>query len=165
MNRTVDILNNTWKPLLAFIIVASVFITYVLYPFVYPFVVLAGGEIKMPNLVFDNINAILLTGSVLASLRTVEKKINALEQQLVSNSKIEKFLLNFNKWWRPLLAYSIVLSAVIAYGLYPAIAIFGGDKLINLPDFYDHLNALLLTGGLLAGLKAIERKTGVDAVH
>jgi len=164
-NKKVDILNNTWKPLLAFLIDLSVFVIYVLYPLIHIGVMELGKNITMPSFIYDNINALLLTGGLLAGLRTVQKKINAIDDKIIGNSSIEKFLVSFNKYWRPVLAYTVIISVLIGYVLNPVIGMFLGEKYIHIDNYYSHLNTLLLTGGLLAGLKAYELKTNISSLH
>ncbi len=160
----VDLLNKTWRPTLALVILLATISIYVIYPVFFPLLKLMGYSIKMPLTVFDNFNILLTTGGILAAIRTVEKTMNVVEEKMGDYVPYLRILEKINKSWRPLLAYAVVVSCFIAYVLLPYVASLVGKDVIP-PYYYEHLNALLLTGGVLAGLRAVEKKMNIDTVH
>ena len=149
---------------MALIIVMATFLIYVAYPLVFLTLGLFGVHFQINSNIFTHLNALLITGGGLAGLRTIEKKLGDVTPVLYTNYKIEKFLVWFNKAWRPFLAYTIIISTFIAYALFPILNTF--NSTITLPDnYYESLNALLITGGVLAGLRAVEKKFGLTQIH
>jgi hypothetical protein len=71
--KLITAINATWRPLMATIIVMSVSYFYVIYPIAYAYFKTKGVELEVPKVIVDNLTSILLTGGVLAGLRTGEK--------------------------------------------------------------------------------------------
>jgi hypothetical protein len=78
--KAINIINATWRPLLAIIIVLSVSYIYVVYPIMYAYFKTKGIELEIPKIIVDNITSILLTGGILAGLRTGEKIFNVTDK-------------------------------------------------------------------------------------
>lgn len=165
-NQTVTLLNKTWKPLLALVIVISVFFIYVTYPMLYNIGYFVGFKPNIPTSTIEHLNALLLGGGTLAALRTIEKKINAIDKKL-TNTKFEEVLDVINKLWRPALAFTIILSLFFLYFIVPAEEAFINVSASALAPsiIYDKLNELVITGGLLAGLKAYENAANLSDIH
>ena len=78
--------------------------------------------------------------------------------------------INFlNKTWRPTLSWTIVISVLIAYVIFPIVQLI--FKLvwnidIVFPDnILNGINYMLVTGGILAGVRTLEKKFGVTDIH
>ena len=124
--------------------------------------------LSLPESIPDNLNALLLGGGILATIRTIEKKLNVVDNDLQSNTKIYTLIIKMNKYWRPALAY-IIIAAV--FYLYIIILIESACLRITnvnliVPSFmYGHIKDLLITGGFLAGLKTAEKNMGISDIH
>jgi len=84
------------------------------------------------------------------------------------NENNYKYIDLINAWWRPILAVSIVFSVVIVYVIYPIVYMFLSAKgiLIQLPpNFQNALNSLLISGGILAALRTLEKIKGATQNH
>jgi len=78
--KIINKINSTWRPALAIIIVLSVGYFYLIYPIVYAYYKTKGIDIEVPKIIVDNLTSILLTGGVLAGLRTGEKIFNVTDK-------------------------------------------------------------------------------------
>ena len=79
-----------------------------------------------------------------------------------------KYINLVNAWWRPILAISIVVSVVLVYVIYPISYMILSTKGVHLqlpPNFQNALNSLLISGGVLAALRTIEKMKGVSQNH
>jgi len=79
-----------------------------------------------------------------------------------------KYINLINAWWRPILAISIVCSVVIVYVIYPIAYMFFSTKGISIqlpPNFQNALNSLLISGGVLAALRTLEKIKGATQNH
>lgn len=167
-NEKVTLLNKTWKPLLALVIILGVFLAYVIYPILYNIGYFIHFQPTIPKSIIEHLNALLIGGGTLATIRTFEKKINGLDKRLYENSFFEYILDTINKTWRPVLAIIIILSVFILYILIPIETMFIKDATettLAPKDIYDKINDLLIMGGLLAGLKAYENSQDISHIH
>lgn len=166
MNQTVKILNNTWTPLLGITLTASVIFIYIIYPMIFNVAFLIGGKIgMMPATIADNLNAILLGGGLIATLRTAQKKFKAIDDSIESNSYLAKIILKLSPYWRPAMAFSIVFCIFYLYILVPFETMFVkvDDVSKIVPSFvYGHIKDLLITGGFLGALKIYEKSSNLD---
>lgn len=167
-NDKLNIVNQTWTPMLAISITMSVLFIYIGYPIIYNILHFYGIVLFLPDIMPDNLNALLLGGGVLAAVRTAEKKYNVVDKQYETNSKFVMTVTKLNKYWRPTLAFSIVFAVFYLYFIIPIETVVFNIKNIQdiVPSFmYNKIQDLLLTGGVLAGLKATEKTLGVDDQH
>jgi len=80
VKRIIDFINPTWRPALAATIVMSVVLVYVIYPTAYIVLSGFGIHIELPSEVISRLNDILITGGVLAGLRTAEKYLGVTDK-------------------------------------------------------------------------------------
>jgi len=73
VKKIIDFINPAWRPVLAAAIVMSVVLIYIVYPTAYAILSGFGIHIELPSEVISRLNDILITGGVLAGLRTAEK--------------------------------------------------------------------------------------------
>jgi len=80
VEKIVNFINPTWRPTLAAAIVTSVVLIYVIYPIAYVVLSGFGIHIELPPEVISRLNDILITGGVLAGLRTAEKYLGVTDK-------------------------------------------------------------------------------------
>ncbi len=162
------ILNKSWAPLLSLVLTFSVIFIYGVYPMLYNIGYGLGWNLVLPSSIPDNLNALLLGSSLMATVRTAEKKFKVVDTTDSSMPRITSALLAVNKYWRPLLMFSIIFITFYLYVIIPVeVTILHIDKLSDVvPAFmYDKLKELLITGGFFASLKVGEKALGVDTIH
>ena len=166
MNRTVNVLNSTWTPLLGIVLTISVIFIYILYPIVFNVFFLMGWHLHtIPSTVADNLNAILLGGGLIATLRTFQKRFKAVASTIDSNNYLANLIIRLNPYWRPAMAFSIVFCVFYLYILIPFESMI--VKINNISDIvptflYGHIKELLVTGGFLGALKIYEKSSNLD---
>jgi len=68
--------NAAWRPALEIVVVVSAILFYIVFPVCFVVASYFGHNISFPDEVKDGINSILITGGILAGLRTIEKTKN-----------------------------------------------------------------------------------------
>ena len=163
-----NIINEAWSPLLGFIITMAVILLDLIYPLFYNIGYFLNIHIMIPESINDNLTSILLGGGVLATIRTIEKKVNKLDKQIEDLSKFRKFILFIRKYWRPMLVYSIIIAVFYLYIIISIEALLLHISDVNkiVPNsLYAHIKDLLITGGFMAGLKTAENALGISNIH
>jgi len=75
--KYVNLINSWWRPVLAITIVIAVILVYIAYPIVYIICSIKGINIQLPPGFQNALNSLLISGGILAMLRTFEKIKNA----------------------------------------------------------------------------------------
>jgi len=76
----IEKLNATWRPTLAWIVVVSTMYVYILFPIAYAIGKIYDIDLEIPKIIIDNLNNLLLTGGLIAGLRTAEKYFNVTDK-------------------------------------------------------------------------------------